>query len=57
MASKASTIGKVAGAAPPSYSPPVAATNSRTWSSVTSYGAVGGKARPTSACSIGMTPK
>ena len=35
MASKASTIGKVAGAGPPSYGPPVAVANSRIFSSDT----------------------
>src|SRR6478752_3204352 len=54
MASKASTIGYVAGAAPPSYSPAVAATKSRTLASVTSWGCVGGNARPTRDWSTGM---
>src|SRR4051812_11099118 len=56
MASKASTIGYVAGAAPPSYAPTVAATNARTAASVTSCGWVGGNARPTSDWSTGMDP-
>src|SRR6478752_3223695 len=57
MASKASTKGYVAGAGPPAYSPPVAATKSRTCSSVTACGAVGGNVRPTSDWSTGMAPK
>ena len=35
IAWKAATIGKVAGAGPPAYSPPVAAANSATRSAVT----------------------
>src|SRR3954466_4732689 len=48
------TIGNVAGAGPPSYDAPVASTNARTLSSVTAYGVVGGKLRPTSDWSTAM---
>src|SRR5262245_45703329 len=46
IAWKATTIGNVAGADSPSYVDPVARANSRSRSSLTGYGGVGGKVRP-----------
>src|SRR3954451_22350010 len=55
IAPKATTIGKVAGAGSPvRYGVPVAAANAVTASSVTSYGAVGGKVRPARDASTAM---
>src|SRR3954452_11645439 len=46
IARKATTIGKVAGAAPPSYAQPVAAANSAIRSALTTYAGVGANVRP-----------
>src|SRR6476659_1106017 len=46
IAPKATTIGNVAGAAPPSYVDPVACANSVIRSHDTAYGGVGGKDGP-----------
>src|SRR3954447_7493960 len=55
IAPNATTIGKVAGAGSPvRYGVPVAAANAVTASSVTSYGAGGGKARPARDASTAM---
>ena len=56
IASKAITIGNVAGAGPPSYDEPVASAKARTRSSVTANGGSVGSCRPTSDWSTGMTP-
>src|SRR3954469_12707256 len=56
IAPNATTIGKVAGAGSPvRYGVPVAAANAVTASSVTSYGAVGGKVRPAREASTAMS--
>src|SRR5690349_17668389 len=55
IAPKATTIGNVAGAGPPSeYGVPVAAAKSATACPVTSYGSVGGNVRPARDASTAM---
>src|SRR4051794_37465461 len=53
IARNATTIGKVVGAAPPSYTHPVAAANSAMRSALTTYAAVGGNVRPAREASTG----